>query len=174
MTLSTAHRLAMALAAHGLLRRDPEGLFHLGQRFTTSSLVEVAMPVLDQVTAETGESAQLWVRRGDVRVVVASTESQLELRAVLPVGSQLPLSAGGSAALVLSGDVAGDGPGWVESVSQRTAGIGSVSAPVRQHGEVIAAVCLPAPLARVQPGPGAVHGERVVAAARQIERALRG
>jgi DNA-binding IclR family transcriptional regulator len=61
----------------------------------------------------------------------------------------------------------------VESVSQRTPGIGSVSAPVRQHGEVVAAVCVPAPLSRV-PSPGAAHGERVVAAAQQIERALRG
>ncbi len=128
--------------------------------------------MLEQVTADTGESAQLWVRRGDLCVVVASTESQPELCAVLPVGSQLPMSAGRSAALVLSGQEGSQG--WVESVSQRTAGIGSVSAPVRQHGEVVAAVCLPAPLPRVQPSPGAVHGRRVVAAARQIERALLG
>jgi DNA-binding IclR family transcriptional regulator len=175
MTLSTAHRLVMALTAHGLLRRDEEGLFHLGQRFTTSALVDVALPVLAQLRAETGESAQLWVRRGDLRVVLASVDSEMELRTVLPVGSQLPLSAGGSAAIVLSGAFSGEpGQDWAESVSQRTPGIGSVSAPVRQHGEVLAAVCLPAPLARIQPSPGVVHGARVVAAARQIERALRG
>jgi DNA-binding IclR family transcriptional regulator len=144
----------------------------------TSSLVEVARPVLEQITAETGESAQLWVRRGDVRVVVATVDSRQELRIALPTGTQLPLGAGGSAAAVLSGATdgsAGNGetPGWVESVSQRTPGIGSVSAPVRQHGEVVAAVCIPAPLPRV-PSPGAAHGERVLAAAQQIERALRG
>lgn len=172
MTLSTAHRLAMALAAHGLLRRDAEGLFHPGPRFTASALVRIATPVLEQLTADTGETTQLWVRRGDLRIAAASVESQAELRTVLPVGSQLPLADGGSAALVLTGDHGGRE--WVETVAERTAGIGSVSAPVHQHGEVVAAVCLPAPLPRVQPSPGALHGERVVAAARQIERALRG
>jgi DNA-binding IclR family transcriptional regulator len=178
MTLSTAHRLAMALTAHGLLRRDPGGVFHVGPRFTVSSLAEIARPVLQQLRAETGETAQLWVRRGDQRVVAASADSDQELRAVLLVGSALPLSAGGSAALVLSDDggpVHGGGPPeWVESMSQRTPGLGSVSAPVRQHGEVVAAVCLPAPLARVQPSPGAVYGQSVVRAARAIEQALRG
>lgn len=176
MNLSTAHRLVMALTAHGLLRRDGDGLFHLGRRFTTSSLAEVGRPVLAQLRADTGESAQIWVRRGDLRVVVASVESEMELRTVLPVGAQLPLSEGGSAAIVLSDDFTGsEDPAldWAESVSQRTPGIGSVSAPVRQHGEILAAVCLPAPLARIQPGPGAVHGARVVAAARRIEAALR-
>ena len=173
--LSTTHRLAAALTAHGLLRRDADGVLHLGQRFVTSSLVEVARPVLEEVTAETGESAQLWVRRGDVRVVVVTVDSRQELRTALPTGTQLPLAAGGSAAAVLTGATSGSTgtPDWVESVSQRTSGIGSVSAPVRQHGEVVAAVCVPAPLSRV-PSPGAAHGERVVAAAQQIERALRG
>ena len=178
MNLSTTHRLAAALTAHGLLRRDADGVLHLGQRFMTSSLVEVARPVLEEVTANTGESAQLWLRRGDMRVVVATVDSRQELRTALPVGTQLPLAAGGSAAAVLSGATdrsagSSETPGWVESVSQRTPGIGSVSAPVRQHGEVVAAVCVPAPLSRV-PSPGATHGERVVAAAQQIERALRG
>jgi DNA-binding IclR family transcriptional regulator len=30
--LSTTHRLAAALTAHGLLRRDADGVLHLGQR----------------------------------------------------------------------------------------------------------------------------------------------
>jgi hypothetical protein len=136
--VSCTHRLAAALTAHGLLRRDADGVLHLGQRFMTSSLVEVAKPVLEEITAETGESAQLWVRRGDVRVVVATVDSRQELRMALPTGTQLPLGAGGSAAAVLFGATdgsAGNGetPVWVESVSQRTPGIGSVSAPVRQH-----------------------------------------
>ena len=176
MTVPTCHRLATAMITHGLLRRDAAGLLHLGHRFLASTLVEIARPVLADLTAQTGESTQLWVRRGDLRVVVVSVESQMELRASLPVGSQLPLTVGGSAAaLLVAQNVADIAPqGWVESVSQRTPGLGSVSAPVMSHGEVVAAVCLPAPVQRLQPSPGRVYGELVVAAARQIEAGLRG
>ena len=176
MTLTTCHRLTTALVAHSLLRRDEKGRFHLGHRFATSNLVEVGTPVLHQLRDATGETAQLWVRRGEVRVVVLSVESQLELRAVLPVGSQVPLSAGGSAGTVLSGAVPREGQaagsGWLESVAQRTPGLGSVSAAVCLHGDVLAAVCLVAPLARVHPSPGAVYGDRVRDAADQIQAGL--
>ena len=176
MTLTTCHRLTTALSTHRLLRRDTEGRFHLGHRFATSSLVEVGTPVLRRLRDGTRETAQLWVRRGGVRVVVLSVESDMELRAVLPVGSQVPLSAGGSAGAVLSGLGPGPGqtagPGWVESVAQRTPGLGSVSSAVRLHGDVIAAVCLVAPLARLGPGPGAAYGDHVREAAGQIETGL--
>ena len=176
MTLTTCHRLTAALAAHRLLRRDEEGRFHLGHRFATSSLVEVAAPVLRELRDDTGETAQLWVRRGAVRVVVLSVDSQLELRAVLPVGSQVPLTEGGSAGAILSGTGprAGQaaGPGWVESVGQRTPGLGSVSAAVCLHGDTLAAVCLVAPLSRLKEGPGAAWGDRVRDAGRDIEAGL--
>ncbi len=176
MTLTTCHRLTTALTSHRLLRRDDEGRFHLGHRFTTSSLVEVGTPVLRQLRDETGETVQLWVRRGDARLVVLSVDSELELRAALPVGSQVPLSDGGSAALVLLAARPAQGHAaastWAESVATRTPGLGSVSAPVHQHGDVLAAVCLVAPLARLRQSPGADYGDRVLDAARRVEAGL--
>jgi DNA-binding IclR family transcriptional regulator len=170
----TAHRLAAGMVAHGLLRRDAEGRHHLGQRFASSRLADVATPVLEWLVRETGESAQLWVRRGDQRLCLASAESESELRAVLPPGSVLPLSDGGSAAMVLEAD---DQPEperrWIESVSQRTPGLGSVSAAVRAHGEIVAAVCVAAPLPRVETGsPGAAFGDLVLQAAERIEKLI--
>lgn len=171
LTVSTTHRLASALVAHGLLRRDSAGCFHLGPRFATSELAETARPVLAELCATAGESVQLWVRRADHRRCVVSFESAAELRASQPVGSLLPLPLG-SAARVLLGEEDPDGHGWIESVAERAPGVGSVSAPVRLHGDTVAAVCLSAPVQRLEPSPGRRFGAEVVAAAARIEAAL--
>jgi DNA-binding IclR family transcriptional regulator len=171
LSVSTAHRLANALVAHGLLRRDPDGRFRLGPRFATSVLTEVALPVLADLRDRTGESAQLWVRRGEHRLCVAAVDSTAELRAALAVGTLLPLPLG-SAATALLGETDVGRRGWVESVAERAPGVGSVSAPVRLHGEVAAAVCLSGPLHRLGRRPGERYGQAVVGAARQVETAV--
>ncbi|MFZ3561067.1 MULTISPECIES: IclR family transcriptional regulator [unclassified Streptomyces] len=170
LSVPTAHRLTGAMARHGLLRRDGEGRLHPGERFAVSALSGAAEPVLEELRSETGETAQVWVRRGEDRLCLLTLDSRAELRATLPEGTRLPLADGGSAADALEGGVAGD---WYESVSRRTPGLCSVSAPVLLHGEAVAAVCLAAPIARVgDVGPGRLYGPRVVAAATRIERAL--
>ena len=170
LSVPTAHRLAAGMVSHGLLRRDAEGRHHLGQRFAASRLADVATPVLEWLVRETGESAQLWVRRGDQRLCLVSAESESELRVFLPAGSALPQSEGGSAAAALTeGDPSGSEQRWFESVSQRTPGLGSVSAAVRAHGEIIAAVCVAAPLPRV-PAPGEAFGHLVLQAAERVEK----
>ena len=173
MTVSTAHRLASALVVHGLLHRDPNGVYRLGSRMSSTGLTEIARQELEQLSAATGETTQVWVRRGDERVSVLTVEPKSELRAVLPVGRTLPLVDGGSAARVLLAPPGAAPPGgWVESVSTRTPGIASVSAPITVEGQLVAALCLVGPVSRLQPGPGVLHGERVVEAADAIGYAL--
>src|SRR4051812_46779336 len=88
----------------------------------------------------------------------------------LDTGTWLPLADGGSAALALLGDV---GPeGWAETVSTRTPGLGSVSAPVMLDDEPIGAVCVVAPLPRMTGSPGETFGKQVLAAAADIARRL--
>ena len=173
----TAHRLAVALEAHGLLRRDDGGRFTLGLRLLglgrraaeEMPLVESARPALVELQARTGESVQLYVRDGDARVCVASLEAEHELRTIVPVGARLPLAAG-SAGRILGGVV--DRP-WVESVGERQAGVASVSAPVRDAGgRVLAAVGVSGPTERTTRRPGTRYGDAVVEAARRIERSL--
>ena len=53
-----------------------------------------------------GPSEMTWVRRGEHRLCLASVDSPAELRASVPVGTLLPLTAGGSAARVLTEPVA--------------------------------------------------------------------
>jgi DNA-binding IclR family transcriptional regulator len=173
----TAHRLAVALEAHGLVRRDDAGRFTLGLRLLglgrraaeAMPLVETARTALADLQARTGESVQLYVRDGEVRVCVASLEASHELRTIVPVGARLPLGAG-SAGKVLAGQ---GGIGWTESVGERQAGVASVSAPVRDGGGgVVAAVSVSGPIERTTRHPGRRYGDAVVTAASHIEASL--
>jgi DNA-binding IclR family transcriptional regulator len=171
----TAHRLAVALEAHGLVRRDAEGRFVLGLGLLALGraaadafpLAEVARPVLAALRDETGESAQLYVRDGDERLCVAAVDSGHELRTIVAVGARLPLAVG-SAGRVLtgSGEV-------VASVAERAPGVASVSAPVHgPDGNVVAAVSVSGPIERTTTDPGQRYGRAVTAAARRIEAAF--
>jgi DNA-binding IclR family transcriptional regulator len=175
LSMSTAYRLTAEMAEYGLLRKDSEGRFHVGVRFMTASVAEVATPSLRRLAADTGESAQLWVRRGDQRLCVVSIETDHELRVAVPVGTLLPLPTG-SSGHVLSGDWQSDlvsvQRGWWQSVSERTPGLASVSAPVRANGSVVASVCVVAPIGRIGENPGVLLGARTVGAAREIERVI--
>lgn len=168
---TTAYRLLTALEAHGFIRRDDGGRYITGNRFATASLLQVTPPILSALTTETGESTQLFVRRGDQRLCLVSIESPAELRTIVPVGALLPLDKG-SGGRVLLGDPPRGPNGWVESVGERSPGVASVSAPVFDDGVLIAALCLSGPIDRLAPSPGKKFGEAVVRAARDVERAV--
>jgi len=177
MSRATAHRLAVALEDHGLLRRGPDGRFALGLhlialgRAATDQypIAEAATPALATLRERTGESVQLYVRDGTGRVCVAALESPHGLRTIVPVGAELPLDRG-SAGRVLLGESGPDG--WVATVEEREPGVASVSAPVVVGGEVAAAVSVSGPIDRLGRRPGRDRGEAVVAAARTVEAAL--
>lgn len=190
----TAHRLAAALAHHGLVGRDERGRFLLGLRLQAwgrragglGGLVEVAQPVLDRLRDATGESAQLYVRDGDRRVCVAAAERASGLRDTVPVGAVLPLGRGSGGTVLLAwgeeppaGAAAGRARaaarrrGWVASVAEREPGVASVSAPVLDgDGRVVAAVSVSGPSERVGRAPQRRLAPAVTAAARDLERRL--
>ena len=177
----TAHRLARALEAHRLVRRDPEGSFALGLRLSTLGqsaleavpIAAIALPALEQLRDATGESVQLYVRDGERRLCVAALESPHGLRTIVDVGAALPLDVG-SAGRVLGGGGDGAGPSWTESVGERQAGVASASAPVRDADDsVIAAVSVSGPIERTSHQPGRRYGRALLRAARRIERDTR-
>jgi DNA-binding IclR family transcriptional regulator len=177
----TAHRLAVALEAHGLVRRDDDGRFSLGLRLVgLGHAAAEAIPGWLDARAElawlrerTGESVQLFVRDGDARVCVESLEAPHELRTIVPVGARLPLDAGSGAKALAATSPSAGGPGWFESVGERQAGVASVSAPVRgPGGRVVAALSVSGPVDRITRHPGDRYGALVVEAAGRVESHL--
>jgi DNA-binding IclR family transcriptional regulator len=175
---ATAHRLAVALERHGLLRRDEEGRFDLGPelsawgRLATERypLATLALPVLEQLRDTSGESVQLFVREGNQRRCVISLQSPHALRWIVPEGVLFPLDAG-SAGRVLAGE--SGNAGWVASVEEREAGVASVSAPVKANdGSIKAAVSISGPIDRMTRQPGPRFGGLVVEAAAAIAQRL--
>jgi DNA-binding IclR family transcriptional regulator len=174
LSRATAHRLAVALEAHGMVRRTGDGRFALGPRLAGPGLAERARPALERLRDQTGESVQLYVRRGDRRLCVASLESPHGLRTIVAVGALLPLEVG-SAGKVLRAEAEAARRGWAQSVEERERGVASVSAPVRDAlGEVIAAVSVSGPIGRTTRSPGRKYAPAVAAAARAVEQALGG
>jgi DNA-binding IclR family transcriptional regulator len=172
LSRATAHRLAVALEVHGLLGRDARGRFTLGPRLSALDLPALARPALEALRDATGESAQLYVRRGDRRLCVASLESPHGLRTIVPVGMSLPLDVG-SAGKVLRGDIATLERGWAESVEERERGVASVSAPVRNEaGDIVAAVSVSGPIERTTRAPGRRYSAAVLAAATTVQRQM--
>src|SRR5580765_2681989 len=175
---ATAHRLAVALERHGLLRRDGDGRFDLGPELAAMGrtaaerypLAALARPALEQLRDASGESVQLFVREGDRRRCVLSLQSPHALRWIVPEGVLFPLDAG-SAGKALTGSTAG--AGWVASVEEREAGVASVSAPVRaSDGSIVAAVSISGPVDRMTRQPGKQFGARVVVAARDVAKLI--
>lgn len=210
LSRSTAHRLAGALEAHGLLGRDPGGRWRLGLRLLAlgtragqalrDALREVARPALERLRDRTGESAQLFVRVGDSRVCVEVAESDRELRTTVPLGAELPLTAGSAGKVFMAfatdrdrlleaarpltertptGDRLGrqvhmaGRRGWAESVGERERGVASVSAPVVDAlGVLVAVVSVSGPVQRLGPRPGRYYAPAVTAAAKEIASVL--
>jgi DNA-binding IclR family transcriptional regulator len=191
---ATAHRLASALVAHRMLTLAG-GRYHLGPRLGELAsrtgpdpLAASAAPVLRRLQRDTGESAQLYRRRGEVRVCVAAADAPRGLRDTVPVGAALSMSAGSAAQVLLAWEDpeaerdllarAAFGPrvlaavrrrGWAASVAEREAGVASVSSPVRNAaGGVVAALSVSGPIERLGRSPGTRFSAAVTAAAERL------
>jgi DNA-binding IclR family transcriptional regulator len=123
---------------------------------------------------------------------VAALEPPAGLRDTVPVGAQLPMTAGSGAKVLLAyADAATQQAvlpaamftdralaevrkrGWAQSAAEREPGVASVSAPVRDgRGSVIAAVSVSGPIDRMGRRPGARWAADLLAAADALTRRL--
>jgi DNA-binding IclR family transcriptional regulator len=195
---ATAHRLAVALEGHRLLRRTPAGAWAPGPALAelgrgTGDLGEIAARHLVVLRDASGESAQFYVRDGATRVCVAAAERTSGLRDTVPVGARLPMTAGSAAHALLAFTPAEEVTrllpsasftartllevrrrGWAHSVAEREPGVASLSAPVREgSGSVLGAVSISGPVERLgrRPSPEVIGA--VLDAAAAISRAAR-
>ncbi|AIJ21617.1 IclR family transcriptional regulator [Amycolatopsis methanolica] len=195
---ATAHRLAVGLEVHRLLRRGPDGRWRPGSALaelaggTADPLLDAASSVLPKLRDITGESVQLYRRDGVQRVCVASAEPMSGLRDTVPIGTRLSMTAGSGAKVlaawsdphtqrtILADAVFGERTllevrrrGWAQSVAEREPGVASVSAPVRDSaGNVIAAVSVSGPVERIGRKPGARWAADLLAAAEALQERL--
>lgn len=160
-------------------------------------LRDLAHPVLARLSEVTGESAQLYLRSVDERVCIDSVESPSELRTIVAVGAALPLTKGSAGKLFLVWTTPADRDrltadltpaelarldqqvrmarrrGWAESVGEREPGVASVSAPVvGANDALVAVISVSGPVSRFGRGGAKRHASSVIAAARDVERAL--
>lgn len=115
LTAGTAARMAKALAAEGMLRRNPAtDAYHLGARTAVLGQaaqrvlgLDKARPAMERLGAATQESINLSIRQGHESVVLLRVQSTLALRYEQTVGARFPLysTASGKAILAFSADV---------------------------------------------------------------------
>lgn len=195
---ATAHRLAVGLETHRLLRRGSDGRWRPGAALAelaggaVDPLLEAASTVLPKLRDVTGESVQLYRRDGMQRLCIATAEPPSGLRDTVPVGTALSMTAGSGAKVlaawadpatqraVLAEAVFGERTllevrrrGWAQSVAEREAGVASVSAPVRDtQGGVVAAISVSGPIDRMGRRPGARWAADLLAAAEGLQNRL--
>ena len=198
LTKPTAHRLINALQAHGLLMHVDGVGYTLGPRFLALAstavrelpLRQLARPFLEELATSTGESAQLYVRSGDRRICVDAVESDNELRTIVRIGASLPLGKGSAGKIFLAwgrtptAEAVGDietallttrRRGWADSYGEREEGVASVSAPIfGRNDELLAAISVSGPQARLAGQQAKRYGPALVEAARRIEALLGG
>lgn len=180
---STILRLAASLERFGYLRRLADGRYQLGatlwrlgalyrKRFDVGQHVR---PILDRLSAETGESASFYVRDGAVRVCLFRRNSSQAIRHHLDEGAQLPLERGAAGRLILaytgaegSEAAALRAAGHAVSVGERDPDTASVSVPVVAGGQFAGALTVSGLRTRFD----AAARQRAVALARAAAREL--
>ena len=132
LTVSTAHRLARALADNGLLTQDAvteryqlgPALVVLGEKAADRLGYDRALPALRELSETTGESINLGIRAGNDVHVVLRVPSPQPLRFDQPAGTAIPLhlSAMGKCLLAHAGDIEAqiDGLGQLARVTDRS------------------------------------------------------
>ena len=111
MPRSTLHRFLRSLEAHGILRQDDESKrWHLGYHLCvwgnlaekSTALRDIARPVMEELVAETGETALLTVYHPHEVVCVDKVESSHSVRLALDAGSRRPPHAGASSKVLMA------------------------------------------------------------------------
>lgn len=126
-SVSELFRMVLALEYRGFITQMPDGrdgymltnkLFTLGiSQGTAKTLLEVALPVMKELTRELGQSCHLVVPSGDQIVVVARLESPMDLGFSVRVGYRRRLIDTNSGALLYGFATPDVQAGWLPLLS---------------------------------------------------------
>lgn len=160
---ATAHRYAMVLREHGLLRYDQtRGVYTLGPKAVELGstalaglrIVKIAGPEMERLVAEVNETVVLsvWDGKGPAVLRVDDNTDRL-VRIVVRTGSRLPLASAQGKAFCAFSDYVADPPytgkdlervrtAGVAVSSDVVAGIAALAAPIFQETEMVAAMAV--------------------------------
>jgi DNA-binding IclR family transcriptional regulator len=183
LSLSTTSRLMRELEQEGLIERTYEnGPYALGRRFLAlarsaiqpASLINAALPVMEELRDMSQETVSLHVRQRDLRVCIAQVESRRQVRRVVPVGFEVGINVGATGEVLLAGFPVPDlasyvdslgisaaeraalevrleqirRDGWALTVDEVEDGLSGIAAAVIAGGQTIAALSISGPSAR--------------------------
>lgn len=165
---STVLRLLASLAQGRLVQRTADGRWALGPEVArlaalysaSFSLEAVVLPEMQALVQRTQESVSFHVRQGEQRLVLHRVDSPHLLRDHVRAGDVLPLERGAGGRVLMAFSGAAGPPheqvrrdGFVQLAGDRVPGLVGISAPVwNAAGELVGALTLTAPEARLQPG----------------------
>lgn len=186
----TTLRLARTLAAARFLVKRKDGAWRLGPavgwigsryqaQFDLDSAIE---PILQHLSASTGERASFFVFEGNLRSCLMRCNGTGAIESHIRAGEVFPLDRGSAGRVILAAlGEPGDlnerirRRGFHITRGERNSGIASVSAAVRgRHGVVLGSVSLSGPLDRMTSSALECHAPHTVSAARQLGEALGG
>ncbi|GGI44983.1 IclR family transcriptional regulator [Paenibacillus marchantiophytorum] len=109
---STAYRFLQTLEQHGLIERKGKGQITLGLRILdlarnvhhqiNKQLIELAIPFMEDLTKETGETSILALRSGGSVICIHYVESSRPIRLKAEIGKAFPLHLGASGKVLLA------------------------------------------------------------------------
>ena len=187
---TTALRIARTLANADFLVQREDGSWRLGPAAgrlgahyqQTFDVNDAITPLLRELARDSGESASLFVREGDMRTCLLRVESASEERAVVHPGTSFPLSKGapGRVILAFSGQPGRlyeeiRRRGYHLAMRERAAEAASVAAPVfGSNWQLLGAISMSGPAARLTEARLRSHASAVMATARRASQLLGG
>ena len=108
---ATLYRVLTTFETHRMTEHDPAsqtwhigpGAFRVGSAFLRrTNLVERARPYMQRLMEDTGETANLGIRRGSHVIFLSQVETHQSIRAFFPPGTVSPLHASGIGKALLS------------------------------------------------------------------------
>ena len=190
LSKSTALRMARTLALSGYLVQGEDGAWRLGPtagwlgaRYQEAFDVNDSItPLLRGLARQCGESASLFVREGQSRTCLLRVESATEDRPAVHPGTLFPLDKGAPGRVILAFTGHPGEPyedirrrGYHVASDERGTHAASVAAPVfGSNWQLLGAVSVSGPAARLSADMLHAHADAVIATARRASSLLGG
>lgn len=187
---ATVLRIARSLAKSHMLIRNEDASWRLGHKLvqlgaryqSTFNLGPVVDPILAELSDETGESASVYAREGDVRICLYRRDSKQAIRHAARAGNALVLDKGspGHVILAFSGQ-----PGELYDLirqrgyhitfGERDPEVSSLSVPLFRDGDVVfGSIAISGPTSRFTQEAIARNIPLVKSAATRLNQAMGG